>query len=51
MKGKVLWNVLVCFKLHCHADINMKNYENIAYTDFVNVALNLYFYKENQSLY
>ena len=29
--------------------INMKNYKNIAYTDFVNVniALNLHSYKEN----
>ena len=31
--------------------MNMKNYKNIVYTDFVNVniALNLYSYEENQS--
>ena len=46
MKGKIPWNVLACFKLHCYTDINMKNYENIACTDFVNVDLNLYSIKK-----
>ena len=48
MKGKIPWNVLACFKLHCYTDINMKNYENIASTDFVNVALNLHSIKKTR---